>query len=136
MDKEGKLYGTSQGAGDGGYGVVYKLTPRSGTWQLDVLYSFHSESDGIIPAGGVVLDSKGNLYGATVEGGHYVNFGALFRVRHEGKTWKESVVFSFDGWDGYGPQPGLIWGVDGQLIGATEVGGSNGGAGVVYALRP
>ena len=34
-----------------------------------VLYSFQGGSDGQSPAGGVVFDKAGNLYGATYEGG-------------------------------------------------------------------
>jgi hypothetical protein len=34
-----------------------------------VLYSFQGGNDGQTPAGGVVFDNAGNLYGATYEGG-------------------------------------------------------------------
>ena len=87
------------------------------------------------PTGGVVLDSGGNLYGPTADGGHY-DFGVLFKVRGTGKAWKESVLFSFDGSDGNNPQYGLTWGADGELIGATEVGGSGRAAGAIFAIRP
>jgi uncharacterized repeat protein (TIGR03803 family) len=135
MDREGNLYGTNQDDGTGGYGVVYKLTPHDGIWQFDVLYSFRRGSDGMSPTGGVVLDSKGNLYGPTLDGGDY-DFGTVFKVRDAGKAWKESVVFSFDGSDGNNPQYGLTWGADGELIGATEVGGSGRAAGAIFAIRP
>ena len=72
-DAAGSLYGTAQG-GIHGSGVVFKLTP-SGVFTA--LYSFCSvanctdgAANGTGPYG-VVLDSKGNLYGTTYGGGAY-----------------------------------------------------------------
>jgi uncharacterized repeat protein (TIGR03803 family) len=66
IDKVGNVYGTA-GGGDsscsGGCGVVYRLSPTAnGKWQYTVLHEFTGQ-DGFYPAGGVVLDSKGNVYG-------------------------------------------------------------------------
>jgi len=74
MDSAGNIYGTA-GGGDhycnGGCGVVYKLTPRAkGPWKYTILHTFHW-SDGAYTDGGVILDSKGRLYGTTIEGGAY-----------------------------------------------------------------
>jgi hypothetical protein len=42
----------------------------SAEWKEKVLYSFQGgSSDGSVPAGGVVFDKKGNLYGADTSGG-------------------------------------------------------------------
>jgi hypothetical protein len=41
----------------------------SASWQEKVLYSFQGGTDGATPAGGVVFDAAGNLYGATTNGG-------------------------------------------------------------------
>jgi uncharacterized repeat protein (TIGR03803 family) len=67
FDKAGNLYGTTSGGGNsscsGGCGVVYKLTlSAGGKWKYTVLHKFTGQ-DGGYPDGGVVLDSKGNLYG-------------------------------------------------------------------------
>ena len=66
FDNAGSAYGTA-GGGDsscsGGCGVVYRLSPiASGKWRYTVLHKFTGQ-DGFYPGGGVVLDTKGNLYG-------------------------------------------------------------------------
>ena len=127
MDEAGNVYGTTEGA-------VYRLKPAGKKWALAVLHTFGGQGDGSNAAGGVVLDSKGNLFGATFTGGQY-GWGTVFEVSPSGKGWKESVLFSFNGYDGNHPQYGLSWGKPGELIGATETGGSP-GYGVVYAVRP
>jgi hypothetical protein len=50
--------------------VVLTLTvPASAEWKEKVLYSFQGGNDGAYPAGGVVFDKQGNLYGTTQAGG-------------------------------------------------------------------
>jgi uncharacterized repeat protein (TIGR03803 family) len=66
FDKAGILYGTTAGGGNssctGGCGVVYRLTPTAGgKWKYTVLHKFTGQ-DSAHPDG-MVLDSKGNLYG-------------------------------------------------------------------------
>jgi len=65
-DWEGNLYGTTNGGGAAGAGVVYKLNTRG---QETVLYSFTGGADGATPHGGVIRDSAGNFYGTTDAGG-------------------------------------------------------------------
>jgi uncharacterized repeat protein (TIGR03803 family) len=68
FDKKGNLYGTTAVGGIGsscpvGCGVVYKLAPAAGgTWKYTVLHKFNG-NDGSSPAGPLVIDDKGNLYG-------------------------------------------------------------------------
>jgi hypothetical protein len=50
--------------GGTGFGFIYKLSPGSSRWTGTKLATFHGW-DGVYPIGGVILDSKGNLYGAT-----------------------------------------------------------------------
>jgi uncharacterized repeat protein (TIGR03803 family) len=69
---KGNLYATtgSGGAQQGDVGVVFKLSPSGGTWKETVLHSFSGPpSDGWEPAGGVVFDRHGNLYGVANGGG-------------------------------------------------------------------
>ena len=72
MDAAGNLYGTTFCKGAYGYGNVFKLSPSNGGWNYTSLYDFCSGgypcSDGERPFTNVVLDSKGNLYGAVAEG--------------------------------------------------------------------
>jgi len=70
LDSAGNLYGTTFSGGAYGGGVVFELTPSAGgNWTENLLYSLGNAADGSAPWGGLVLDSQGNLYGATLDGG-------------------------------------------------------------------
>jgi len=74
LDAAGNLYGTtSSGGTDPGYaGTVFKLTPGpKNKWAHTLLYSFTGGADGGKPMSSVTIDSAGNLYGTTYEGGAY-----------------------------------------------------------------
>ena len=84
MDASGNLYGTAEGGKNScaGYacGIIFKLAPQSdGTWKYSVLYNFSETSGGLQPFYGVILDSKGNLYGVTSNFGKY-NLGTAFEL--------------------------------------------------------
>ena len=84
FDKAGNLYGTtvSGGIGDcsGGCGLVFKLTPQAdGKWQYSVLHRF-DDRDGAVPDAGVILDTKGNIYGTTGLGGGGTSVGVVFEI--------------------------------------------------------
>jgi uncharacterized repeat protein (TIGR03803 family) len=71
-DAAGNLYGSAEGVEPGNCppscGTIFKLTPsRSGSWTEAVLFSFN-DTDGSLPQG-LILDSKGDIYGASVYGG-------------------------------------------------------------------
>ena len=73
-DSKGNLYGTTTGGGGSGYGpgTVFELTPPANNfevWREAVLYAFTGGSDGGNPAGALIVDSNGNLYGTTYIGG-------------------------------------------------------------------
>jgi uncharacterized repeat protein (TIGR03803 family) len=69
IDSSGNLFGTTTAGGNASNGgIVYEL---SGTTET-VLHNFCSSSsctDGNLPLAGVILDSNGNIYGTTSEGG-------------------------------------------------------------------
>jgi uncharacterized repeat protein (TIGR03803 family) len=69
-DSAGNLYGTTVKDGAYGHGSVFKLTPSNGGWTYTSLHDFTGGSDGGTPYGSVVLDSMGNLYGTTQNGGN------------------------------------------------------------------
>jgi uncharacterized repeat protein (TIGR03803 family) len=73
MDAAGNLYGAASGHGAYSEGVVFELTPGDGGWIYTDLHDFNAVSlgDGSFPAGGVTLDTNGNLYGTTMSGGSY-----------------------------------------------------------------
>src|SRR5271170_1244307 len=50
--------------------ILVFAASASAEWKESVLYSFQGgSSDGSVPAGGVVFDKAGNLYGADTSGG-------------------------------------------------------------------
>jgi uncharacterized repeat protein (TIGR03803 family) len=68
--ENGHLFGTTQNGGDqscaSGCGVVFELMRTSSGWQESVLHTFHS-SHGCFPSSGVILDTKGNAFGTTMD---------------------------------------------------------------------
>jgi uncharacterized repeat protein (TIGR03803 family) len=71
-DAFGDLFGTEFAGGincSHGCGSVFELTPTESGYSYVQLYQFTGGSDGGNPAGGVVLDTAGNIYGTTITGG-------------------------------------------------------------------
>lgn len=81
MDATGNLYGAAIGGGDNNDGAVFKLSQSGGIWTETVLHSFNGH-DGMLPYGGLVLDSQGVIYGSAAYGGHGPNlgYGVLFSI--------------------------------------------------------
>ncbi len=134
MDKSGNIYGTTVNGGTANDGVAYELSPAGGgvPWTEKVLASFGA-SNGIEPYAGLVLDSAGNLYGTTANGGAY-NHGAVFELTPPG-TWTEQVLLSFNGTDGAYAFPNLTIDASGTLYGVTGGGGKT-GDGTIFKLTP
>jgi uncharacterized repeat protein (TIGR03803 family) len=110
LDASGNLYGTTQNGGasttcSGGCGVVFKLSPKvGGGWGVKVLHSFNG-TDGANPAGGLIFDAFGNLYGMTSVGGLY-DYGGIYELSPtSGGGWKETILHNFNsnGIDGNAP---------------------------------
>jgi uncharacterized repeat protein (TIGR03803 family) len=106
--------------------------------QERVLYSFGSSgTDGSHPYGGVVVDSAGNLYGTTREGGSY-GYGTVFEISpHAEGTWTESILHNFNnnGVDGFYPHAGLVADAAGNLYGTTTYGGAYRNCGAVFEMQ-
>jgi len=121
----------------------------SAEWNEKVLYSFQGSPDAATPAGGVVFDKAGNLYGAALGGPQYSQ-GTVFQLAPPAKTgdpWTEAVLYVFQGKpvnDGQIPTGGLVIDGAGNLYGVTGYGGTGGcillgnpvGCGTVYELSP
>src|SRR5580698_10081618 len=95
-----------------------------------VLYSFpENGSTGNYPAGGLVVDKAGNLYGTTLFGGISNSncppsgCGTIFELSpsaQPGASWTETVIYSFQGGeDGGVPECTLVMDDSGNLYGAT-----------------
>jgi uncharacterized repeat protein (TIGR03803 family) len=134
MDKAGNLYGTTFFGGTYGYGTAFELSPEvGGNWNLTTLQNFNiSGNDGAYLYGGVILDSKGNLYGTTFRGGAS-DEGTVFELSRAGfGTWKEKVLYSFSN-SGYQPHAGVISDASGNIYGTTYGGGT--GNGTVFEVK-
>jgi uncharacterized repeat protein (TIGR03803 family) len=128
QDSAGNLYGTTEFGGSAGKGVVFKLDPAG---HQTVLYSFTGGGDGAFPyTGQLLMDSAGNLYGTTLNGGS-AGKGMVFKIDPMGQ---ESVLHSFTGPDGAFPYSGVIMDSTGNLYGTTSQGGTR--LGVLYKLDP
>ena len=143
LDRAGNLYGTTWKGGNttacppSGCGIVYKIDKKG---KETVLHRF-SINDGLAPQGGLVLDSKGNLYGTTFGGGAACAPSGCGTVYKIDKTGKETVLYSFTGSaDGRFPYAGLVRDKAGNLYGTASNGGNTGalcvpnGCGVVFKL--
>jgi uncharacterized repeat protein (TIGR03803 family) len=99
-----------------------------------LLYSFVGGTQGEYTDTELVVDSAGNLYGTSVQGGKYGS-GTVFQVTPAGV---HTVLHHFmGGTDGGEPYKGVTIGPDGNLYGTAVAGGSGsceGGCGVVYKL--
>jgi uncharacterized repeat protein (TIGR03803 family) len=167
FDKHGNLYGaTTEGGsnscpGIGQCGTVYQLAPpakKGDPWTETVLYIFlgKNHNDGSLPAGGVIIDEAGNLYGTTAYGGAgtcillggNVGCGTIYELSpptQKGEAWTETVLYSFPtAKQGYLPRGNLVFDGAGNLYGATEFGGGHGTTcnslyqycGAVFELSP
>jgi uncharacterized repeat protein (TIGR03803 family) len=152
LDASENLYGATAYGGAFGHGTVFQLKPSTGgRWTEKILHSFNKNGmDGVGPFGGVTLDSQGNLYGTTLEGGasnscsdggYYC--GTVFKLTPTGSGgWAASILHSFanNGHDGYYPYSSLVFDGSGNLYGTTSTGGAASndayGGGIVFELSP
>ncbi len=142
-DAAGSLYGTTYYGGAASMlGTVYELSPGTGgTWTETIIHAFAEDNvDGFLPQGGVVLDSTGNIYGTTVNGGT-ADEGVVFELSPAGGgVWTETLLFTFTvvppgNLDGANPQAGLIFNGAGNLYGTTYAGGEFSG-GIAFEITP
>jgi uncharacterized repeat protein (TIGR03803 family) len=131
-DKHGNLYGTT---GNGGYwsaGTVFELTPSDGGWTETIIYDFPRRNDGYVPAGALILDGKGNLYGTTEYGGGEGSgiecdrgCGTIFKLTPVGSVWQETILYRFTGGtDGANPLGSLAMDSSGNLYSTASAGGN------------
>jgi uncharacterized repeat protein (TIGR03803 family) len=144
-DASGNLYGTTYSGGSssscsGGCGTVFELAKSSGSYTEKVLYAFTgANGDGAHPRAGLVVDTAGNLYGTTRDGGASDN-GIVFELVNSSGSYTLKVLYSFtgSGGDGANPDGGVVVDASGNLFGTTGYGGSSsnctGGCGTVFEL--
>lgn len=142
LDAAGNLFGTTFGGGlpncEFGCGIVFELTPgANGKWRETILHEFTGGADGADPLAAFTADAAGNLYSTTTFGGNPVcsaGCGVVFKlVADANGKWAETVLSSFDGYDGAIPWSNVILDPAGNLYGTTSDGGNNGN-GVVFKV--
>jgi uncharacterized repeat protein (TIGR03803 family) len=142
---------------------VFQLKPpakQGDPWTETVLHAFAGVTstghDGAVPAGGLVIDAAGNLYGTTAYGGSgdcvlagiKGGCGTVFELeppKTKGGAWTYKILYSLQG----GKDGDFAWGdlaLDsaGNLYGATQFGGGFGSCdspfyqfcGTVFELSP
>jgi uncharacterized repeat protein (TIGR03803 family) len=147
LDAAGNLYGTTYYGGTYDGGVAFELTPTAhGSWTEKILHHFNTNgTDGHQPYAGLILDGKGNLYGATLYGGSGAcndgflgtGCGTVFElIPQAGGHWTETILhnFNYNGTDGIFPYSGLTQDSMGNLFGTTNLGGSY-NDGTVYEIK-
>jgi hypothetical protein len=139
IDKAGNAYGVTQNGGPNGWGAVVELSPSNGSWTETILYAFKGSSDGGAPYSGLVFDKAGNLYGTATRAGASgcgQGCGTVFELSPSQSGWSYQVIYTFTGGnDGGQPTAGLVLDKSGNLYGAAESFGANGG-GTVFELSP
>ena len=119
LDNADNVYGTTGSGGANENGTVYKLTNSGSGWTGTTLYEFpNPATDGAGPAGALIFDLSGNLYGTTESQGAGGG-GTVFELSPSGGSWAHSVLYSFSG-NGGGPQGNLAMDSDGNLYGVTH----------------
>ena len=121
-DGAGNLYGTAM-AGPHNAGIVYRLSPSGSGWAAQILYAFQGGSDGAFPAGGLIFDQAGNLYGTTLAGGTGGG-GTVYELSPAGGGWTQTTLHSFSGSDG--SYATLTMDMPGNLYGTTYGDGAYG----------
>ena len=105
-----------------------------------LLHTFEG-TDGLAP-GALTLDSAGNLYGATAEGGIHncpapnnAGCGTIFELQNS--NWAFKTLYEFQSrTDGWSPNSPLTLDATDNLYGTTLDGGIEGGGGTVFHLFP
>jgi len=101
FDSKGNIYGTTEGGGSYGSGIVYRLSPLTGfhgpgvTYDETILHNFDGAADGCDLESGVILDKAGNLYGTAAYCG--VNYdGTVYQLKRSGGKYEFNVLLQFD----------------------------------------
>lgn len=136
LDSAGNLYGTTTEAGDYvgcSCGSVFEVSPSGSGWKETTLHIFDG-MNGNDPFGGLSLDSAGNLYGTTVNGGPPLDCdegcGEAFELSPSSSGyWPESRLHLFSQNSAYNPSGSIVIDSAGDVYGVFEGGGpgNNGG---------
>ena len=124
IDANGNLFSTTTRGGARNLGTVFEITKTSSGYANApiTLVSFNG-ADGAEPAGGLLSDGNGNLFGTTSLGGASGR-GTVFEIAKTASGYANAptTLVSFNGTNGAEPMATLIADADGNLFGTTESG--------------
>ena len=115
--------------------------PHKSGYKYSLVWAFGVDDTLANPAGDLILDKDGNLYGSAVLGGAN-NCGAVFELKPNSGSWSLSTIYEFYGSvDGCfpfaltyaGKASGQPWDGSSPLYGTAQFGGAY-NSGVVYQL--
>jgi uncharacterized repeat protein (TIGR03803 family) len=158
----GTIYGTAQGGGSAGAGVVWGY--NTSTNEMSTVYTFLGGDDGALPQGGVigpfpysVQATDYYLLGTTAAGGGSSNCGYLTNgvetagcgtvfainllLTSQGQSVTETQLHAFTGTDGAFPGSGLArvgggaWGTTFEGGPGWSASGDGGGAGTLFEIQ-
>ncbi|HEY6291407.1 MAG TPA: choice-of-anchor tandem repeat GloVer-containing protein [Terriglobia bacterium] len=119
--------------------VMILAGSASAAGPLLVIHRFQGASDGENPAGNLIADKAGNLYGTTEYGGVSGYYGTVFQLAppaQPGDGWTETTLYTFrNQGDGARPTAGLVFDSAGNLYGTTSDSNA-GGYGEIFQLAP
>jgi uncharacterized repeat protein (TIGR03803 family) len=124
IDSKGNLFGTTFTSGPNGAGTVFELA--QGSANIITLAAFSASGIGANPAGDLVRDSSGDLFGTTTSG-----LGTVFELA-SGSNIITTLGF-FNGNNGAFPNGGLVLDGSGDLFGTTSQGGAS-NSGTLFEL--
>jgi len=155
-DGAGNFYGTTMTGGSSGVGTVYRMSFDGSKWKYTVIHSFCTGSEcaagGYSPQGGLIIDTAGNLYGMTSDGGNNAGnsgSGVIYELSPNGNKWKFKILYTFcasgtctDGRDPayatlayQGQASGMPYDGVSPLYGTTQWGGMA-DVGTIFQLTP
>jgi uncharacterized repeat protein (TIGR03803 family) len=138
-DPSGNFFGTMMGSSTE-KGGVFELKYSDGSWMWNSVYTFSVNNGG--SAGALIMDSAGNLYGTTIEGGSNPlgqcsnGCGTIFKLTPSGGNWTYSELYDFTGGsDGAHPHSNLVMDSSGNFYGTTSQAGAD-NDGTVFEFTP
>jgi uncharacterized repeat protein (TIGR03803 family) len=141
-DSSGNLYGATYGGSTfgscaGADATVFEFVNSNGVLTYTRIYDFGCTQCG--PLRAPVMDSAGNLWGATYLGGAN-RYGMVFELTFSNGTWMLHDIHDFTGGSD-GAYPGeVLFDASGNLFGVASEGGTSancsGGCGVVFEITP
>ncbi|MGA9681688.1 MAG: choice-of-anchor tandem repeat GloVer-containing protein, partial [Candidatus Sulfotelmatobacter sp.] len=145
VDSNSNVFGTLSETATATQGLLFELTPSSGSWQETTPYTFVGGASGSVPFGPLFL-ANGNVFGTTSSGGDttcdpHTGCGVVYElIKGTGGQWTQQVINTFHGPVFDSPSSPTLGGFDssGNLYGSSLTGGAGGcpQCGSVFQLTP